>query len=173
MDENEMDGQEVLETPEEELDLEEAEQLTAEELSELRAKAAKADELEEKNKQLFERVKKGEQKVPSKDSEIANKDILYLAKADINEDDVNEILEWSKFKKVSVKEAHEALKPMLSVRNEQRKTAAATNTNTSARGGSKIDGATLLQNASAGKLPDDDAGIAALVAAEMEAKTRK
>lgn len=173
MDENELDESEVLETTEAETTEEETEQLSAEQIAELKEKAAERDELVEKNKQLFERVKKGEQKVPSKETEIANKDILYLAKADINEDDVNEVLEWAKFKKVSVKEAHEALKPILQVRAEQRKTAEAAHTGTSTRGGNKLDGEQLLRNASTGKLPQDDAGIEALVAAEIAAKTRK
>ncbi len=174
MDPEELDGQEVLETPEEELDIDtDLEQLTPEELAELRAEAAKAKELEEKNKQLFERLKKNETKTPSKEPELSNKDILYLAKANVHEDDIDEVLDWAKFKKVSVKEAHESLKSVLSVRAEERKTAQATHTTTASRGGAKVDAAQLVANASQGKLPEDDAGIAALVAAEMAVKTQK
>ncbi len=65
------------------------------------------------------------------------------------------------------------MKDVLAVRDEQRKTANASVTGPSNRGGSKIDGATLLSEASKGKLPEDQAGIDALVAAEMAQKQAK
>lgn len=172
MEPEELDEQEVLETPVEEESEEEA-SLTAEEVAELREKAAKVDELEEKNKKLFERAKKAETKPTQKEGELSNKDILYLAKAEIHEDDMDEVLDWAKFKKISVKEAHESLKGTLEQRNEQRKTALASQTNAGQRGGNKTTPSQILESAKAGRFPEDDAGIAALVAAEIAQKTGK
>ena len=172
MEQEEQDELEVQETTDTE-ETEQNDELSADAIAELKAKA-------EVSSQNFERAKKAEEelkalklKAPSKENGLDNKDILYLAKADIHEDDMDEVLEYAKFKKLPVKEAHKLLEDMLSVRSEQRKTAQASNTGASQRGASKVDGSTLIQNASKGRLPEDDAGIEALVAAEMAQKTQK
>jgi len=71
---------------------------------------------------------------------------------------------------VSVREAlkNPELKAILSLREEQRSTAAATNVSNVRRGQSKIDDGALLSNASAGKLPDSDDEINRLIAAKMK-----
>ncbi len=140
---------------------------TDEEKEALKAKVA---ELESKNKQLFERAKKNP-KEPSQD--LSSKDILYLAKVDVHEDDMDEVLDWAKFKKIGVKEAYESLKGVLDVKAEQRKTANASQTNAGQRGGNKVTGTQILDGVRAGRFPEDDAGIAALVAAEMAQKQAK
>ena len=181
MDETNQDGSEVLETTETEAEAVETteaadEAPTAEEIAELRTKAAKADELEAKNKQLYERAKKAETATKAEpqasQNGLSTKDVVYLAKADIHDDDVDEVLDYAKLKGISVGKAHEFLKPILAVRTEQRATASAANTSSVRRGASKATGETLLENAKAGKLPDSDDDIARLVAAQAE-KARK
>lgn len=150
-------------------------EVLSQEFKTLKEKADEADKAKELADNYKIRAEKAEKagKTPKETENLDNKDIVYLAKADIHEEDTDEVLDFAKIKKISVREAHEYLKPVLAVRDEQRKTALATNTTTSQRGGSKIDGSTLLQNASKGKLPEDEAGIEALVAAEIAQKTRK
>lgn len=172
------DAPEVLETQEvaaETTETPEAEEpeLTPEVIADLKAKAAKADELEQKNKQLFERAKKAEAAKGSSDAPVealSTKDVLYLAKSDVHEDDVNEVLEWAKFKKISVADAHKQLTATLQVRAEQRKSAETANVSNVRRGPTAVTGEKLLENAKAGKLPDNDDDIAKLMNAKLRAK---
>ena len=175
------DGSEVLETTEvQETETAEttSETLSPEEIAELRAKAAKADDLESKNKQLFERLKKtGAEKdtkpEPSQDG-LSNKDVLYLAKADIHEDDLDDVLKYAKNMGVTVKDAHTFLKPVLETRAEERKTAAATISRGGARGASKTTGEDILRAAETqGKLPENESDLRALAEARLNRKRRK
>jgi hypothetical protein len=180
MDANQTDAPEVLETQEvaeETTETPEAEEpeLTPEVIADLKAKAAKAEELEKKNKQLFERAKKAEATKEIKGVEeahqaLSTKDVLYLAKADVHEDDVNEVLEWAKFKKISVSEAHKQLTATLQVRAEERKSAETANVSNVRRGPTTLKPETLLENAKSGKLPETDADIARLMDAKLRAK---
>ena len=129
------------------------------------------------NKQLYARTKKAEgfeekdgkwvkpNAAPKDDDDPASKttnrtlsdtDILYLGKTDIHSDDLQEVLEYAKNNKVSVKQAHEYLKPILDVRIEQRRTAETTNTGGSPHGTGRVSDETLLSNASKGILPESD-----------------
>lgn len=176
MEETNQDGSEVLETTETETEAVETteaaeEQLTAEQIADLKAKAAKADELEAKNKQLYERAKKAETKpAPAQEAGLSTKDVVYLAKADIHNDDVDEVLDYAKLKGISVSKAHEFLKPILDVRSEQRTSASAANVSNVRRGPSKVTDDVLISKAAQGQLPDDDEGIARLVAAKAKQK---
>lgn len=175
MDEPNKDAPEVLETPETEAEAVETPEVVVEEtpderdarIAELEKKAA---ELESKNKQLYERAKKAETKPaaePSQDG-LTNKDVLFLAKADIHEDDIDEVLEWAKFKKVPVSDAYKQMKDVLDVRAEQRKTAAATQTGKSSRGTSKVSGDDLLSKAErTGEVPDTAEGMTELFKARL------
>lgn len=118
----------------------------------------KAD-LESKNKQLFERTKKAA--VPSKEIDgLSTKDVLYLAKADVHQDDIEDVLEWAKFKKISVADAHKHLKSTLDVRAEERKSASVSHTKGGARGTSKTSGTDLLRRAEqTGEVPDTTDGL--------------
>ncbi len=171
--ETKTDDQQVLETAEVAEETTETPEVTAEEIAQLKAKAAKADELEGKNKQLFERLKKAEVKAPLqevKSDGLSTKDVIFLAKADIHEDDVSEVLDWAKFKGVTVSEAHKQLKGVLADRSEQRKTAETTNISNARRSTVKVTDETILEKASKGDLPDSDEGIERLVKAKMKAR---
>lgn len=168
------DGEESTETGSEEG---EENPPTPEELKALREKAARADELEEKNKQLFERAKKKEGAVEKKavDS-LTPKDALILAKANVHEDDLDEVLEWAAFKKIPVADALKdaTLKTILSTRAEERVTAEATNTEGGGRGAAKPSGDDLLRKAeSTGEVPDTTEGMNALFLARQARKTNK
>jgi hypothetical protein len=146
------------------------EALSHEEIVELKRKASERDELEKKNKQLYERVKKSEgtsKPKETRESSLGMKDVLYLAKADIAPEDVDEVTTYAARMGVSIAEAHNFYKPVLSVRAEERRTADATQTR-GARGSAKQTGEDLLQKAERGnETPATDEGIRALAEARQ------
>lgn len=105
--------------------------------------------------------------------ELGTTDVIYLAKADIHDDDMDEVLRHAKLHNVSVKEAHSYLKPILDVRVEQRKTAEASNVGSSKRGSGKISDEVLLSKASKGEISANDADIERLIEARFQAKKGK
>ena len=161
MDNEEKDFDVVEETPEvEETTTDEIESqpeetivITKEKFKAMQEKAIKFDESLKKPKVIPVATNK------ATNGELSTTDILYVAKADIHEDDMEDVLKHAKLHNVSVKEAHNFLKPILDVRKEQRNTSQATHTRGSARGSSKISDETLLENAKRGKLPDNDADM--------------
>lgn len=172
MEESTQDAPEVLETPvepvEETVELEkEPEPQEAQTDEEKEALRKENDELKRKNAQLFERTKKQKELIKENDG-LSNKDVLFLAKVDIHEDDIDEVLEWAKFKKITVNDAYKQLKDTLDVRTEQRKTAASTQTRGSARGASKVSGVDLLAKAyRTGEVPETDEGMQELFKARL------
>ena len=132
----------------------------------------KAKEIAENQRIRAEKAEKGKKEEKEENPNLSTKDVLYLARADIHEDDMNDVLEWSKFKGISVSEAHKALKGTLDVRAEERKTAAISNTGGS-RVTSQTTGATLLQKAKQGILPEKDEDIEKLVEARFSEKHTK
>lgn len=171
MEPNQTDGSEVLETTEvaEETTQETPADISADEIADLKARAAKLEELEEKNKKLFERAKKAEaaaKQVPSKDEDtLSNKDLLALAKANISDDDMDEVIEFAKFKKLSVSEAlkHATMRTILDERASERKTAATTLVRGGARGSAKVSGEEILSKAErTGEVPDSDEAMTEL-----------
>lgn len=132
------------------------------------------EESESKRKQLFERLKEKETEVPSqKEEDFSNKDILALVKADVAEEDMDEVIEFAKFKKLTVSEAlkNQTLKSILSDKASERKTAAATQVRGGARGTSKVSGEDLLLKAErTGEIPDDDEGMQAIFKARLARK---
>ncbi len=134
---------------------------------------AKVKEIAENQKMRAEKAEKEGKKEAKKETpELSTKDVLYLAKADIHEDDLNDVLDWAKFKNISVQEAHKVLKGTLNVRNEERKTAEITNTGVS-RPSAKVSGESLLEKARQGQLSDKEEDIDKIVEARMEEKLNK
>lgn len=154
----------------------------------------KSVRLEEANKHLYARAKKAEgfelveekwvkkpkiEPKPEKpepkavEQSLSTKDVLFLAKADIHEDDLGEVLDWAKFKNISVNEAHKQLKGTLSVRAEERRTAEVTQTGKTQRGTSKVTGESLLERAeSTGEVPEDEEGLKKLFQARQARKIK-
>lgn len=108
------------------------------------------------------------------DSNLSNKDIIFLAKADIHEDDTDEVLDWAKLKGISVSEAYKHMKPILDVRTEERTTAQVTNTKSGARGASQTTGEDLLQKAErTGEVPTDPDKIRQMQEARLTRQRNK
>jgi hypothetical protein len=81
---------------------------------------------------------------------------------DIHEDDVEDVVEWAKFKKISIAEAKKSdhIKTLLKEKEEQRKTAAASNTGIARRSSVKLSDAEVVERASKGEFPEDPAVLA-------------
>ena len=124
------------------------------------AKLKKAEELAnnykvraEKAEALAKQLKQEPEKETPK-NDLSQKDIIYLAKSDIHEDDLEEVLEYAKFKKVGVAEAHKMMIPILAVNAEQRKTAEASNTGGGRGVINKVSPEKLVADLSEGKVPE-------------------
>lgn len=173
MEENNQDDSGVPETTETETEA--VETSDEESIEDLRTRLASEtklrEETEAKNKQLFERVKKAEAKpIESTPSGLSLADIHALR--NVHEDDVERIEKFAKLEGLSIKEAlkNDDLKAILEKREEHRTTAAAANVSNVRRGPSKVNDETLLENARAGKISDDDADIERIVAAASKRK---
>lgn len=138
--------------------------------------------LKEQNKKLFERAKTAEAKLkelkpkvepkpetPPSDPGLPIADIIALSK--IHEEDVEEVVNYAKFKKIPVKEALKlnVIKTLLNDRAEERKTAEATAKGSQRRSSATVSDESLLDNASTGKVPDSDDEIARLAKARIAA----
>lgn len=105
---------------------------------------------------------------------LSNKDVLFLAKADVHEDDMDELVEYAKFKKLPLSEAYKSYKGVLDVKAEERRTAAAANTKGGPRGTSKVSGEDLLAKAeTTGEVPTSTEGMQNLFLARQMRKAGK
>ena len=172
--------------PLETLSQEEADQAIAEKKSELikaeftslSEKTSKADELAKNYKIRAEKAEaaakqpKGEPETP-KTSAMDLKDIRALQ--DVHDDDVDEVVEYAKFKGVSVAEVKKSpvIQAHLRTREEERKTAVATNTGPSGKGSSKVSGDSWLDVAATeNALPDSDEEMTKLSRAFVEKRSK-
>lgn len=154
------------ETTEEEVETEES----AEELKE---RLAKAEELANNYKIRAEKAEKASKaKPPTTANDLNSKDLVAIMNAKVPEEDIDEVVEYAKYRKTSVGEILKdpIMKATLDLRAEERNTAIAANTNTSRRGSNRVPDDVLLANASRGKMPESDAEIARLMKAKYKAK---
>lgn len=172
--ETNMDGSDVLETTEnvaEETTIEtpeaEVEAETPQTDAEKEQLKSRLEELEKKNKQLYERAKKAESSSKKDNDGLSNKDVLFLAKATIHEDDVDSLVTFARKMGMDMASAYQEYKPILDVKAEQRRTASATQTR-GGRGSAKVTGEDLLQKAEkTGEIPETDDGMRAIAEARL------
>jgi len=138
--------------------------LKAEELA--KNQKIRAEKAESLAKQLKD--KPAEKETPKNDMSL--KDIRALG--DVHDDDVDDVIDYAKFKGITVAEAKKSptMQSLLKAKTEERKTAEVTNTGGSRGGSSKVSPETLIQNANKGKLPESDEGIDALMHAKLHGK---
>jgi hypothetical protein len=162
------------------------EEVVEESIEEVKARLAKAEEIAnnykiraEKAEKISKSVKvetKVETKTESNDG-LSVKDTLALFGAKVTEpEDVDEVVEWARFKKIQVTEAlkSETIKARLKEKSEMRATAAATNTGPARRTTTKMTPDVLVSKAKAGELPESDEGMDALAEARLaQRKARK
>jgi hypothetical protein len=90
------------------------------------------------------------------DDNLSSVDTIAIIKANIHEDDIEEVIKASKLLGKSIAETlrDTTFKTILNTREEERKTAEATNTNTAKPGIKQVSGDELNQNLSKGQVPD-------------------
>lgn len=147
----------------------------------------KAERLENSNKQLFARAKKAEgfelvdgkwikkskpetKLEPKNDatvdtSKLSQTDVIAIIKNNVPEEDIEEIADYAKLKKITFAEALKTtvVKTLLSDKAEQRRVAEGTSTGAGKRGNAKLSDEALLADAEAGKFPEKDEDIQRLV----------
>jgi len=143
-----------------------------------------AEILKQKNQELYEQLKKAKgfvrdqktgkwvkktQEVPKevkedKTGDITKTELYSLVKANVPDEDVNEVVIYARSHNMTATEALKTpeLKAILKVKQEHRKSAEAANTGSSRPGTSKVSDEALETNASKGIFPEDDEGIARL-----------
>jgi len=139
-------------------------------------KHKKAYEDQKKRAEIAEA--KGKTKVETKpvsakeDSGLSIVDTIALTKSNIDADDIGEVIEYSRFKKISVSEAlkSSALKAILAEKNEKRTVAQASHSGTSRRSSSKLSDDSILNNAKNGILPESDEDFERLAELRMNKK---
>ena len=148
----------------------------------LKKRASLADDYKVRA-EIAERKLKQQLKVQPKTEEtkevpqdFSPKDFLALNQAGITADDLDEVIDYAKYKGISISEAvkNPVVKTILKERAEERKTAEATNVGTARKGTQKVTGESLLEKASrTGEMPETDEGMAELAKARLESKMSK
>lgn len=142
--------------------------------------------VEDNNKQLYARTKKAEGFIQDADGKwikppadegkkktdttnskdtMKQSDIIAIIKADIADEDIDEVVEYATLKNISVADALKSsiVKTILAENKEKRETAEGTNTDGAARGNSRVSDDNLMANARKGQMPETDEDIRRLI----------
>ena len=156
---------------------------TVETLKEKLAKAQKAYEDQKKRAEKAEGKssenkdnKKVEFKKNAKADDLSPKDLYALMENKVPKEDIDDVVQYAKFSKISVSDALETdfVTRLLADKSEKRATARATNIGNSRRGSGKPSGSSLLNNAlQKGELPDSDEDLDRMIEARLEQKKQQ
>lgn len=140
----------------------EVEDTTQEETpEELKERLAKAEELAKNYKIRAEKAEavKKTVKTESTSDDLSTKDTIAIMKANVHEDDIDDVVEYARFKKISVLEAlnNTVVKATLKEKEEFRKSAEMANTTNARKGSAKLAPDVLVKNLRAGEVPTDKA----------------
>lgn len=96
--------------------------------------------------------------------DLSQTDMLAVLRAGVPDEDLEEVQDYARLKRITVSEALKAplIKASLAEKEEQRKTAQATNTGASKRGTSKASDEALMSRAEKGDMPESEDDIARL-----------
>lgn len=108
---------------------------------------------------------------PINDS-LTQSDLLAIVRANIADEDIDEVRDYANLKHISVSEALKSsvVKTILSEKDEERKTANATSTGNARKGSERQTPSQLLENAKKGILPDSDEDLEKLILARKGLK---
>ena len=135
----------------------------------VRDRLAKAEELARNYKLRAEKAEKKSKEVvksPQVSHDLTSKDMIALMNAKIHEDDIDEVVEYARFKKVSIADAIKSsvIKASLAERSEFRQTAQATSTGRTRTATQRTSPDVLLAKAQkTGELPDNPSDLDALL----------
>jgi len=133
-----------------------------EEETDWKAEAEKQKTLAENQRIRAEKAeKKAKTTKPESSTTLTTTDILALSRAQIDDTDLDEVLDYAKYKGISVKEALNStvLKATLSQKAEERNSAQAVNTGATRRGSSTISDERLLSDARKNIMPEKDSDL--------------
>lgn len=101
---------------------------------------------------------------------LSMKDSFALAKANVEEDDIEDIADYANLKKITISEALKSnfVKGLLAEKAEFRKSQEASTTPNAKRGTPKVTDDVILENARKGKLGESEDDIKALFKARMK-----
>jgi len=174
-----------------ELDTEDTQDESIEDLKEkLQSELAARQKAEEIAKNQKIRAEKAENKAKSSKpteeapvepqekntGELNQMDMIAIIKNNVNEDDIQDVVDYAQLKGVSVNEALklDVVKTILRDKDEKRATAQASHTGSARRSSKKISDETLLANARKGEMPESDEDIQRLIQARKESqRTRR
>ena len=111
----------------------------------------------------------------SQGNRLSDEDMYVLLENKVPSADFKDVVEYARFKKVSVEEALKSsvVKVMLSEKAETRRTANATQTGSQRRQSGRVSDQSLVENARKGQLPDNDADIERLAKARIASKKKR
>jgi len=147
----------------------------SDDIEELRKKARLAEDYKKRAEIAEKRWKSLEGKKPKAEpsEQLSPKDFLALTENKVSADDFDEIIRMSKLIGKPVNEAlkDSTIKNILAVRNEERKTALATQVKSSQRPSTKGSGEDLLVRAErTGEMPDSEDALRAIAEARLARK---
>jgi hypothetical protein len=139
-----------------------------EDVEAIKSRLQKAEELANNYKIRAEKAEKKAK--PEIKADLSTADIFALNKAGVEYEDINEIVEYAKLRKVSVPEAlnSSVIKTILAEKAENRKVAEASNTGKTAKRQTSVSDETLLANATKGIVPESDADMQRLIDARLK-----
>jgi len=171
MNEEELENQDSLTTDEEpetsknedEVDVELEKQKELANNYKIRAEKAEAE---------AKKLKLKKEKVKEESPELSQKDVIFLAKADIPEDLIDEVVDYAKYKGISVAESYNSstMQALISEKKEEAKTAEATQVRGGQRGAMKQSEESIIEKARQGKEIDPEKVAEARMALKKKAK---
>lgn len=177
MDDENLEQEDSLNTQEEEtteeVTEEEADEVVEEEdVEELRKRAKLTDDYKKRAEKAEKENKNLKKTKEPSSSDISARDAIALAKADLSDEDIDEVVDYAKYKGISVTEALRSpvMQNSIENRKEERTTAQATSTK-SARSTSKTAGEDLLKKAErTGEVPTSDSDMQAMIRARKDSQ---
>lgn len=130
----------------------------------------------EKAEKELKEFKSSPKEEPTQDnSSLSQADLIAVVRADVADEDIDDIRDYAKLKKISVKEALSSpvMRSLLSERKEERATATATATGNKRSGVKSATPEDLLRRAQAGDFPESDEDINKLVEARFRSRIKK
>jgi ribosomal protein L19 len=162
---------ETTENIEEDIELEEVEE---EDVQDLKKRLATAEAQKEhwRKKALTEKQQKPAPTQATTFPNLSPGDLVAISNAKINEEDMDRVARFAQSEGLTIREAlkNPEMKAILSLREEMRTTAIATNVEGVRRGSVKLNDDALLYNAQSGKLPTSDDDIERLIALKIRHK---
>lgn len=106
----------------------------------------------------------------AEEKNLSTRDMMALLNANVPEEDMDEVIDYASYKKISIAEAlkSDVVKNTLSINAETRKSAEASNTGAGKPGSSKLSEESLINKARKGEMPQSDGDISRLASAMIK-----